>query len=173
MSRRWLPVAWIAGVVGVVVIVSAFVGIGVMGTRDAPGLIDDQSILRAIDQGCQEVRRTMDRRPVRGDQRSQAAAIRRQNLAAQRMLERVEARGAKRIDADRPTRQWVEDWQRLIDNRARVADGLLDGEVRDQAVPRDPDGRRLDRRMNAAAAAAGCVVPRQFVEPTFDAKDPI
>ena len=157
--------AWVAGPLCMVVVVASFVGIGVLGTRDVPGLISDPRIVDAIGKGCEDVRAAVGDHPVVGPPRQKAAAVRRQNVAVDSMLRRVESVGDARIDADRPTRRWIADWRRLVDARVQVAADLDQGRRTRFRVPRTADDEPINRRMGAAAELAGCSVPRALLRP--------
>jgi hypothetical protein len=70
--------------------------------------------------------------------------------------------GAARIEADRPTAQWLEDWERLVAIRDAYARSLAAGKPTPLAFP-EIGGRPLVDRLNDVGL--NCRVPLVLLQP--------
>ncbi len=161
VRRGWFWAAIAVMVTSVVLGISLIVTAAVVESGDAPGLIDDTSLLAIIDEECA----TMTDRVERVDRTDLVDSIQEQNLAVLEMVETIDAQAGSLIDEDVPTAAWLDDWIALVDARDGYINGLnLQGDSRLE-IPRDPDGSLIVNRMNDALISGSCVVPEVLVDP--------
>lgn len=166
VRRRWFWVAVVVGPLATVTMVVAFGATVALDARDAPGLIDDPEVMSVVDAECRSMTSTVEGLPLEGDQRAQSRRILDQNSAVEQMVEAVRELGQDVLDRDRPTVQWLEDWERLLEARATFARDLATENRAALDVPR-VDGQRITERMDEAALLMECVVPEELTEPVF------
>ena len=136
-------------------------------SRDAPGLIDDPSVLDTIDDECSAMIQQVESYTAGSSRSELVTAILDQNKAVIAMVDAIEALPAKTLARDRPTRQWLDDWRDLVAVRAAYASALQRPSAPDPGfrVPRDTDGQPITVRMEDALYEDVCRVPRVLVEP--------
>lgn len=164
VDRRWFWVALTGSCLGLLVGVAALTTAVVLGGRDFPGLIQDEDVVRVIEDECDLMTDTVRSLPVRGTVHEQVTALNDQNRAVRIMLDDIR----RRVDvtADRPTEAWLRDWEQLLRAREEYAAAVVDGRALPLRVPRDDDGRRIVRRMDDVwAQRTACRVPATLLSP--------
>lgn len=131
---------------------------------DAATYIDDPEILNVIADECDRMTRTVDGLTVSGSPHHQAVVIRKQNKAAQRMINAVLALDPDLLASDEPTLAWVADWEELLDVRSAFADQVESGAHPDLQEPTDADGNSILDRMDSASTPE-CVIPESLLDP--------
>lgn len=169
VQKRWKWIAVAAMVLGLVVAVVLVSVLVELDRKDAPGLIEDGTLVSIIDRECELMRSTVESMPLSGSPTRQARTIGDQNEAVEGMLERIRARGGAAIAADRPTEEWLADWQTILDARSRFAAGFVTGGADDFELPLDADGDPVHLRMNDVwLGATVCEVPAALLSPYPD-----
>lgn len=166
VSRGWLWGAIAATTV------SAVLGIGllaiaiVVGNKDFPSMIQDERLLSVITRECHLMTSTVESMPVTGRPREQAEIITDQNQAVEKMLDAIRAVDGDVRSADRPTNDWLDDWERLIGARERFAAQIVTGAQPDLDIPRDSSGNDIYLRMDDVwLDGRGCEVPEALLNP--------
>jgi hypothetical protein len=149
--RRFLGVG-----VALVVVVLFVAGFLVYAQHDRPKFIQDRVVVEAAESACAAMTREVS--AVVGEP---VQAIRARNDAVIAMVDAVRAVGEDRIEDDRPTAAWLDDWRMLVDARARYADDLAAGRGPEWAVP-VVDERPITERM--IAVELDCAVPPEVAE---------
>lgn len=167
VSARWKWVAITLSVVASFAAMAMTIVAVVVGTDDYPGIIQDPDLIAVIGEECDLMTSTVESISIEGSVRAQAGAIIDQNRAVTIMLDSIRADGGDALDDDRPTRQWLADWQRLVDARTAYAADLTSGAAGDLEVPLDEDGDQIDRRMEDVwiDEPGACDVPSVLVSP--------
>lgn len=161
VRRGWFWVAITVMVTSVALGVTLIVTAAVVESGDAPGLIDDSSLLEIIDEECAD----MTVRVESVDRSDLVDSIQEQNLAVLEMVQLIDGRAGSLIDEDVPAAAWLDDWVALVEARDGYINGLnLDDESRLE-IPRDPDGSLIVDRMNDALIDGSCSVPNVLVDP--------
>jgi hypothetical protein len=166
ISRRW---KWIAAAVSLLSVVTA-IGLAsvafTIGGKDIPGMIDDDRVLSVISRECDIMTSTVISMPVAGSPEQQAAIIADQDAAVEHMLTAIRSVDAGIRHDDRPTDDWLADWDRLIGAREHYAELVRDGYEPDLEIPRDPSGNGIYQRMNRVwYTDAACIVPFELLTP--------
>jgi hypothetical protein len=166
VSRRWF---WVALLV-IVVSVALAAGLAVTGvkvaSKDFPSVIEDHQIVDVIAKECAVMTSTVESMPVAGSPRQQAAILADQDRAVGKMLQAIRLIDPGVRAADKPTDQWLHDWDRLLD--ARMSYGVLvaRGYQPTLRIPRDADGDPIYKRMNDAwLTTTACRVPHVLLSP--------
>lgn len=166
VEKRWLWVAVLAAVAGLVAMVAMGTAAIVLGSRDFPGLIQDSDVTAVIADECELMRDTVDSLPVDGPVRQQVATLADQDRAVRIMLDDIRSDAGIDIRADRPTEAWLADWERLLLAREAYAARLVDGRPADLRIPVDEHGDEIQQRMNDVwAEGAACEVPPALLSP--------
>lgn len=161
VRRGWFWAAIAVMVTSAVLGVTLIVAAVIVESGDAPGLIDDSSLLAIIDEECAD----MTERVESVDRSDVVDAIQEQNLAVLEMVQLIDGRAGSLIDEDVPTAAWLDDWIALVDARDGYINGLnIDDETR-LVIPRDQDGSLIVDRMNDALIDGSCTVPAVLVDP--------
>lgn len=129
--------------------------------HDLPELIDDPVVVSTVDTACTSMTAEVARLTVApgATWAQRADSVRKQNAAVHSMVRTIEGLGTERIQNDRPTREWLDDWNRLVAARARYADRLAHETNPPWIVP-VVDGRPITARMNNVGV---CAVPETLV----------
>ena len=167
VGRRWFWAALVGGVVSALVGSALLATAIVLESRDAPGVIDDTTVLGTIEDSCDLM--TSD---VEGTSRGSspvriAATIREQNDFVEAMLDRVEALPRRVLAGDRPTVAWIKDWRQLVAARESYAESLVTEGLRTKGfkIPRDQNGKRITLRMEEALLDPVCDIPQTLLDP--------
>jgi hypothetical protein len=164
VDRRWFWLALAASCLGLLVGVAALTTAVVVGSRDFPALIQDERVMRVIEDECDLMTDTVRSLPVRGTVHEQVTALNDQNRAVRIML--ADIRRRVDVGSDRPTEAWLRDWERLLRAREAYAAAVVDGRTTALRVPRDEDGERITRRMDDVwAQGTACEVPDVLLSP--------
>jgi hypothetical protein len=168
-ARRRSGRGWLLAAVAFVVV--AFLGIAtalVLIVRSIEMIdatyIDDPEILTVIEHECDKMTKTVNSLTVTGSPHHQAVVIRKQNEAAQRMVDAVLALDPDLLASDEPTLAWTADWEQLIIARSQYADQVELGAQPDLREPTDADGNSILERMDWATDRE-CVVPDALLDP--------
>lgn len=164
-DSRWR--AWAARIA--VVVAGALVAVALMelwafANTDDPDLIESSAILRTAGVACATMRQSVaDAAVARSAPRAQrVGAVNAQNDAVVDMLTQLRALGPALLDADQPTAQWIEDWERLVTARDAYARSLASGRPQTLTLP-VVDGRPLLDRLNDVGV--NCRVPLVLLAP--------
>jgi hypothetical protein len=149
--RRFLGVG-----VALAVVVLSVVGFLIYAQHDRPKFIQNRVVVEAAESACAAMTRE-----VRAVVEEPVQAIRARNDAVIAMIDAVRAVGEDRIEDDRPTAAWLDDWRTLVDARARYADDLAAGRDPEWAVP-VVDERPITERM--IMVQLDCAVPPEVAE---------
>ncbi|AXT85178.1 hypothetical protein C6I20_08250 [Aeromicrobium sp. A1-2] len=169
ISRRWKWVAILAGLAGLAGGSSLLVTAIVLGTSGAPGIIDDEDLIRVIERECRTMTESVESTRLIGSLPQQARAIQQQNRAVSRMVSAIERGRAQAIREDRPTEQWLADWRAIVEARNRFVLELVENGAASFDMPLDPDGVPVNVRMEDAwLAESSCDVPSVLVSPYPD-----
>jgi hypothetical protein len=166
ISQRWFWVAILAIVGSLVVAVGLGVTGGVIASKDFPTLIQNHQLRTVIGHECRIMTETIESMPVDGTPRQQVAILADQNQAVEQMLEAVRMVDDSTRAADKPTDQWLADWDRLIQARESYAELLERGRRPNLRIPRDADGEYIFKRMNDVwLTTTECRVPNDLLNP--------
>ena len=169
ISRRWKWVAILTSSLGLVAGSGLLVSAIVLSTAGAPGLIDDQGLIRVIKRECRAMTEAVESTPLVGPLRVQARTIQEQNLAVTRMISQIERGRGQAIRDDRPTEQWLADWVEIVDARNRFVLELVENGSGAFDMPVDRDGVPIDVRMRDVwIGDVACEVPAVLVNPYPD-----
>lgn len=126
-------------------------------TRDRPDQIDTQAVERVATDACVRLRVAVDALPplpAGADLAARGARVGEQQQLVQRLVSDVEAVGPAALDEDVPAREWLGDWQVLVQARRAYLDA---GGTGPWSVP-VLDGRVVSERMDGIGVDA-CKVP--------------
>jgi len=169
VSSGWKWLAVLAGVVGLLVASALIAMLVVLTDQDFPGLIEDEDLTDTIASQCTLMTSTIESLPLTGSAPQQAATISDQNRAVSLMVQSIRRAHPQQIRADKPTEQWLRDWERLIDAREAYARELLRDPGASLEVPRDADGNDLTERMDGVwLGEPACEVPETFAAARTD-----
>ncbi|MCL8250580.1 hypothetical protein AERO_04225 [Aeromicrobium fastidiosum] len=169
-SARWVWVAVLATLTGLVVAGGLVVVLARLGSGDLPGVIDDDELLTTIAIECSLMTSTVDMLPVYGTAQQQSETIRDQDRAVRLMVDAIRTEAAAAIARDRPSDQWLDDWESLVGARERLARRLLRDPNASLVVPVDGDGDPVTERMaDVWLGDAACEVPPTIGSPDADA----
>lgn len=166
VSRRWF---W-AAILAIVVSVALAAGLAIAGlnvaSKDFPSLIEDHHLVDVITQECAVMTATVESMPVAGSPRQRAAILADQDQAVEQMVQAIRLVDPDVRAADKPTDQWLHDWDRLIDARQSYAVLIQHGYQQTLRIPRDADGDPIYKRMNDVwLTTTACRVPRDLLYP--------
>ncbi|MFT4187108.1 MAG: hypothetical protein QM621_00845 [Aeromicrobium sp.] len=162
VSPRWLWVAIVIGVVGLLVSIGFIATVVVFSSSDLPSVVDDPELIEAVSHGCDELDAALD--DTSAD--SPDPATRAQQIEAQNDIVRsvVDDWVAFYADAstDEPFDGWLGDWELLLQSRADYAVALQSDPTTRFSEP-EADGESIIERMNGVADQ--CPVPELLLEP--------
>ena len=164
MSRLWLVAAIVGGLLGLFASVGAFTYLALNMERDLPGFINDPRVLKVAVRECELMKSTVEGQPFSGSAEDRLDALRDQNTAVEKMVDRIRSISAKVRGADQPLDAWLDDWETLVTDRERYIGLQRRGEDAKFRVPRTPDGDPINVRMDLAAEDV-CDVPDVLLEP--------
>lgn len=164
VSRLWLVAAIVGGLLGLFTSVGAFTYLALNVERDLPGFISDERVLKVAVRECKLMTSTVKGQPFDGSSGDRLDALRDQNTAVERMVDRIRSISAKVRESDRPLDAWLDDWETLVSDRERYIGQQRRGEAGEFRVPRTPDGDPINERMDLAAEEV-CTVPNVLLEP--------
>jgi hypothetical protein len=165
MANDWR--AWTARVAVLLLsVVAALVLLRLWGyaNEDDPEVVERSDIRRAAGAACAVMRDATAAVAVSATHsaRQRAGAINAQNDAVVSLVSAVRALGPRVVEADQPTGQWLEDWERLVTTRDAYARSVAAGKPRPLALP-VIDGRPLVERLNDVGV--NCRVPLVLLQP--------
>jgi hypothetical protein len=141
-----------------------------LGSGDLPGYIDDDDLVTTIAVECSLMTSTVAALPVGGTAQEQSDTIRDQDRAIRFMVDSIRRDAASAIGRDRPADRWLDDWDRLVVARERLARQLLREPNASLRVPRDGDGDPVTERMDDVwLDDPACEVPATIASPDSDA----
>ena len=109
---------------------------------------------------------TVESMPVSGSPREQAAILADQDQAVEQMVQAIRLVDPDVRAADKPTDQWLHDWDRLLDSRQSYALLVKLGHQPTLRIPRDADGDPIYQRMNDVwLTTSACRVPHDLLSP--------
>jgi hypothetical protein len=164
VSRLWLVAAIVGGVLGLFAVGGAFTYMAANFQRDIPGFIDDRRVLEVAVRECKLMTSTVKGFPVDGSPDDRLDALRDQNSAVTKMVDRIRKLSAKVRESDQPLDQWLDDWEALVSGRERYVGQQRRGVDSTFRVPRSPDGEPINQRMNMAGEDV-CAVPDVLLKP--------
>jgi hypothetical protein len=166
VSRRWFWVAIAAMTGSVLIAVGLSVTGGVIASKDLPSVIENHQLTTVIGHECRIMTESIESMPVDGTLRQQADILADQNQAVEQMLEAVRMLPDDVRAGDKPTEQWLADWDRLLQARASYAVLLERGYRPSLRIPRDSDGDYIFKRMNRVWLTTDeCHVPNELLNP--------
>ncbi len=167
VSRRWLWAAVLAAVSSLVAAVGLGVTATVIASQDFPSLIENHQLLTVITHECQLMTEAIESTPVAGSPKEQAAILVDQDKSVEHMVQVIRLFDAGVRAADRPTDQWLADWDRLIRARERYAVLVGHGHQPVFRIPRDAHGTLIVKRMNdVGLTSSACRVPAHLLDPS-------
>ncbi|MEO5980994.1 MAG: hypothetical protein ABIQ13_01625 [Pedococcus sp.] len=157
-------VARVAVVVAGVVVAVALMKLWTFANTDDPDVIENSVITRTVGVACATMRDSVASAalPTSAPRNQRVGAVNAQNDAVVDMLTKVRSLGPTLLDADQPTSQWIEDWERLVTARDAYARSLAAGKPKPLALP-VVDGRPLLDRLNNVGV--NCRVPLALLAP--------
>ena len=164
MSRLWLVAAIVGGVLGLLASAGAFTFLALNTDRDLPGLINDERVLKVAVRECKLMTSTVQGQPFDGSPDDRLDALRGQNTAVEKMVDRIRSISSKVRGSDRPLDAWLDDWETLVSDRERYIRQQRRGEDAEFRVTRTSDGDPINERMDLAAEDV-CDVPDVLLEP--------
>lgn len=166
MPRRWFWVAIIAIAGSVLVAVGLGITGGVIASKDFPTLIENHQLVTVISQECAVMTATIESTPIDGSPKEQAAAITDQDQSVKQMVQAIRLVDPDVRAADKPTDQWLADWDRLVQARESYAVLVERGYRPSLRIPRDADGDYIFKRMNDVWLTTDeCLVPYDLLNP--------
>lgn len=166
VSHGWFWAAILAIVGSLVIAVGLGVAGGVIASKDFPSLIENHQLVTVISEECQIMTDSIKSMPVDGSPKQQVAILADQNRAVEQMLAAVRLVDAKIRAADKPTDQWLADWDRLIRARESYAVLVKRGYRPNLRIPRDADGDYIFKRMDDVwLTTTECTVPNDLLNP--------
>ena len=171
------PTSGVRVVLAVLATVTGLVAAGALvavvasaGSGDLPGVIEDDALITTIAVECSLMTSTVDMLPVYGTAQQQSDTIRDQDRAIRLMVDGIRSDAAAAIARDRPSEQWLDDWESLVVARERLARRLLREPNASLAVPVDGEGDPVTERMaHVWLGDAACEVPVTIASPDADA----
>ncbi len=164
VSRLWLVTAIVGGLLGLSAVGGAFTYMAANFGRDIPGFIDDQRVLEVAVRECKLMTSTVEGFSVNGSRDDRLDALRDQNTAVTKMVDRIRSLSAKVRGSDRPLDEWLDDWEALVSGRERYVGQQRRGEDAMFRVPKSPDGEPINVRMDMAGEDV-CAVPEVLLKP--------
>ena len=164
LSRLWLLAAFAFVAFGIVVTATAVTVISRSNVWDLDAYIDEPEILTVVEHECDRMTKRVNDLTVTGSPRHQAEIIKKQNDAAQHMIDAILALDPDLLASDKPTLAWTADWQQLLNARSAYADQVEFGAEPDLKEPKDANGESILDRMDWASQYA-CVVPEALLDP--------
>ncbi len=164
VSRLWLVAAIVGGLLGLSAAGGAFTYMSMNFGRDIPGFIDDQRVLKVAVRECKLMTSTVKGFPVDGSPDDRLDALRDQNTAVTKMVDRIRSLSAKVRGSDRPLDEWLDDWESLVSGRERYVGQQRSGDDAKFRVPTSPDGEPINERMDMAGEDV-CAVPQVLLKP--------
>ena len=164
VSRLWLVAAIVGGVLGLLAAGGALTFLVVNMDRDLPGFIDDRRVLKVAVRECKLMTSTVKGQPFDGTPEDRLDALRDQNSAVEKMVDRIRSISAKVRGSDQPLDAWLDDWEALVSGREQYIGQQRRGDDAKFRVPRSPDGEPINERMDMAAEDV-CDVPDVLLEP--------
>jgi hypothetical protein len=160
--RVWA--ARIAVVVAAVVVFVALSKLWTFANQDDPAVVEQGSISRLATAACARMRESAVASSVAttAPVPRRVGAINAQNDAVVELVTTMQTLGSARLEADQPTSQWLEDWQRLVAARDAYARSLASGKPKPLQLP-TIDGRPLVERLNNVGL--NCRVPLVLLAP--------
>lgn len=167
VSRRWFWVALVGVMVSAVVGSALLVTAIVLESSDAPGVIDDATVLGTIEDECDLMTSRVEGTAMGSSPDRIAATIREQNDFVDQMVEQIGSLPKQVLTEDRPTASWLNDWRQLVAARESYAESLVGGGLRTEGfqIPRDADGALITLRMEEALLNPVCDVPKALLDP--------
>ncbi len=162
--------AVLATVAGLVAAGALVAVVASAGSGDLPKVIEDDELITTIAVECSLMTSTVDMLPVYGTAQQQSDTIRDQDRAIRLMVDGIRSDAAAAIARDRPSEQWLDDWESLVVARERLARRLLREPNASLVVPVDGDGDPVTERMaDVWLGDAACEVPTTIGSPDADA----
>lgn len=169
ITRGWKWAAYAVAVLSLIAGVGMIATAAIVGTKEAPGLIEDSQIVDVVSHECSIMKSTVESMPVRGGVEQQVSILRDQDLAVTHMLTKIRAIDAAVRAADRPTDDWLDDWDSLITARKEYAKLIMRGAEPDLQIPLDASGDQIQNRMNDVwLDRIECKVPMALLRPYPD-----
>lgn len=166
VSTRWKWLAVAAGTVGLLAAATLLTVTIVLGSKDFPGVIDDEDLTDTVASECALMTLTVRSMPLGGTPEQRAETILDQNRAVEEMVRTIRSERAAEIRDDRPAEQWLRDWERLVDARRGYARELLRDPNASLELPLDADGDEITERMDDVwIGDPACEVPDELSSP--------
>lgn len=164
VSRLWLVAAIVGGVLGLLASAGAFTFLALNTDRDLPGLIKDERVLKVAVRECRLMTSTVLGQPFDGSPDDRLDALRDQNTAVEKMVDRIRSVSSKMRGSELPLDAWLDDWETLVSDRERYIRQQRRGVDAEFRVTRTSDGEPINVRMDLAAEDV-CDVPDVLLEP--------
>lgn len=164
VSRLWLVAAIVGGLLGLFSAGGALAYLAINTERDLPGFINDPRVLKVAVRECKLMTSTVEGQPFTGSPEERLDALRDQNTAVTKMVDKIRSLGTKVRGSDQPLDAWLDDWEALVSGRERYIGQQRRGEDAKFRVPRSPDGDPINVRMDMAAEDV-CDVPKVLLKP--------
>ncbi|MCW2623225.1 MAG: hypothetical protein JWL64_2827 [Frankiales bacterium] len=132
----------------------------VLTTQDQAATFDTDPVTTAAKAACTSLRSDLQAMPLLPPGSSlevRQARVRDQSARMRLLVTQVQAVGDRALDDDRPSRQWLRDWDTLAGAREAYAAGGLVGAFTVPLV----DGQPLTRRMSDIGLRP-CIVPPEL-----------
>lgn len=166
VSRRWFWVAILVVAGSVIAAIGLGVTAGVIASKDFPTVIENPKLLGLITQECAVMTSTVESTPVDGSPKEQAAALADQDQSVEQMVQAIRLVDPDVRAADKPTDQWLADWDRLVEAREQYAELVARGFQPQLRIPHDADGAPISERMNDVwLTNSKCSVPDDLLNP--------
>jgi hypothetical protein len=166
VSRRWFWAAILVMVIGALAAIGLGVTGGIIASQDLPGTIQNEQLITVIGHECRIMTKSVESMPVNGTPKQQAAILADQNQAVEKMLRTIRLVDDDVRAADKPTEQWLADWDRLLHARESYSARLLRGYRPNMRIPRDADGDYIYQRMDDVwFTTTACLVPSDLLWP--------
>lgn len=172
VSRAWLVVAILIGILSLLGFGAAATYLALNAERDIPGFIDDERVIEVAVEECRLMTSTVEGLPMEGSPRQRLGAMADQNEAVTTMVERIRELGAEVREGDRPLARWLADWETLVAERDDYLRLQRRGVEADFALPETSDGDPITERMNTAGIDV-CDVPKVLLRPDLAGTQPI
>lgn len=133
-----------------------------VASHDRPELIDDPSVVTTVERACADMTRAVRKlAPEAGmTTAQQVVALRSQSTAVTAMVNTVRDLGPEVLAGDRPTEDWLRDWESLVSARDLAIDRIARGMDSDFQVPVE-DGEPITTRMSGLDQ---CTVPATLLQ---------
>jgi hypothetical protein len=165
-GERWrVWAARISVVVAAVVVTVSLHRLWAYANADDPALIDDPVVVRAVDAACAVMRQVTaaEALGLADPLGARVAAINAENLAVEQMVATIRDRVPEvTLVRDRPSIQWLQDWQMLVASREQYARSLATGSPKPMVVPVVAGKSLVDR---LGSVGVDCAVPRVLLDP--------